>query len=409
MALTAVLPIYRPATLAMGNFFVGWLSRELAGQQILLQAAVSAFFLADGALLYWPGQAAAGITLICWLALAYAIGQAMRTRKVLDVALQNALGNDFLQKIPVSWQIQRRGNLQWPRIFRVFPIRRRDVEKITGIVYDKTANQTLKLDVYYRKGERENQQPVGNEKRPTVIYIHGGGWVIGNKGQQGLPTLNHLAANGWTCFTINYRLSPRATFPDHIIDVKRAIAWVKEHGHEFGADTDFITLIGGSAGGHLAALAALSPNDKSFQPGFEDADTSVQGCVALYGIFDLLDREKNWPHRGLRTLMATQVIKKSVSEAREIYESGSPISRITDTAPPFFLLHGDQDTLVPIRESRRFLETFKRISKSPAILGELPGAQHAFEVFPSIRTAYAVEAIEEFCAAIYSRSLDRRP
>jgi acetyl esterase/lipase len=407
MATTAVLPIYRPATLAMGNFFVGWLSRELASQQILLQAIVSAFFLAHGVFDYWPGKVAVAITLSCWVTLSYAIVQAIRTRNVLDLALQETLGQDFLQKIPALWQTQRRGYLQWLRVFRVFPIRRRDVEKVSGIVYRKVGDKSLKLDVYHSVEQQGPGQSDGEKKRPTIIYIHGGGWVIGNRGQQGLPTLNHLAANGWICFTINYRLSPRATFPDHIIDVKHAIAWVKEHGHEFGADTDFITLVGGSAGGHLAALAALSPNDPNFQPGFEDVDTTVQGCVPLYGIFDLQDSEDNWPHRGLKTLMAKQVIKKTIAEAQEIYEQGSPISRITKDAPPFFLLHGDQDTLVPIKESRRFVEAFKEGAEASIVLGELPGGQHAFEVFPSIRTAYAVEAIEEFCAAIYGRHLGR--
>jgi len=89
--------------------------------------------------------------------------------------------------------------------------------------------------------------------------------------------MSHLAELGWVCVAINYRLSPRSTWPDQIVDVKRALAWTKEHIAEYGGDPDWVAITGGSAGGHLSSLAALTPNDPQFQPGFEDADTSVAG------------------------------------------------------------------------------------------------------------------------------------
>ena len=88
----------------------------------------------------------------------------------------------------------------------------------------------------------------------------------------------HLAAQGWVCVAINYRLAPRDPFPAHIVDVKRAIAWIREHIAEYGGDPSYLAITGGSAGGHLAALAALTPNDPAYQPGFEDADTSRAGA-----------------------------------------------------------------------------------------------------------------------------------
>ncbi|MBL7660064.1 alpha/beta hydrolase, partial [Escherichia coli] len=91
---------------------------------------------------------------------------------------------------------------------------------------------------------------------------------------------------GWICVAINYRHSPRNTWPDHILDVKRALAWVKAHISEYGGDPDFIAITGGSAGGHLSSLAALTPNDPRFQPGFEEADTRVQAAVPFYGVYD---------------------------------------------------------------------------------------------------------------------------
>ena len=101
----------------------------------------------------------------------------------------------------------------------------------------------------------------------------------------------HLAERGWVCVAVNYRLSPRGTWPDHIVDVKRAIAWVKAHIAEYGGDPDFVAITGGSAGGHLSSLAALTPNVAGFQPGFEDADTSVQAAVPFYGVYDFTNRD----------------------------------------------------------------------------------------------------------------------
>ena len=99
---------------------------------------------------------------------------------------------------------------------------------------------------------------------------------MGEKEQQGKPLMYHMAQRGWLCVAINYRLSPKAAFPAHIIDVKKSIAWVKEHIRDYGGNPDFIAITGGSAGGHLSSLAALTPNRADWQPGFEHADTSLQ-------------------------------------------------------------------------------------------------------------------------------------
>ena len=93
------------------------------------------------------------------------------------------------------------------------------------------------------------------------------------------PLMYHLAAKGWVCVAINYRLAPRDAFPAQIIDVKKGIAWIRENIASYGGDPDYIAITGGSAGGHLCALAALTPNDPEWQPGFEDVDTSVQVAV----------------------------------------------------------------------------------------------------------------------------------
>ncbi len=99
-----------------------------------------------------------------------------------------------------------------------------------------------------------------------MVYIHGGAWMIGDKREQGKPMMYELVARGWVCVAINYRLSPEATWPDHIVDAKRAVAWVKEHVAEYGGDPSFVAVSGGSAGGHLCALLALSAGTPPSSP-----------------------------------------------------------------------------------------------------------------------------------------------
>src|SRR5690349_8356251 len=99
--------------------------------------------------------------------------------------------------------------------------------------------------------------------------------------------MNRMAQLGWVCVSVNYRLAPKYLFPTQIVDVKRAIAWVHDNIKEYGGDSSYVVITGGSAGGHLAALAALTPGLDDFQPGFEDADTSVSACVPFYGVYDL--------------------------------------------------------------------------------------------------------------------------
>ena len=124
-----------------------------------------------------------------------------------------------------------------------------------------------------------------------LLQVPGGAWTIGMRRPQAYPLLSHLAERGWVCVSIDYRVSPRHTWPDHIVDVKRALAWIKEHIAEYGGDPDFVAITGGSAGGHLCALAALTPDDPQYQPGFEDADTSVVAAVPIYGRYDWFSAE----------------------------------------------------------------------------------------------------------------------
>src|SRR5690606_10531101 len=148
--------------------------------------------------------------------------------------------------------------------------RRRGVRTVRNVPYRRVAGKTLRLDVTVPSAP----VPAGAERHPALMQIHGGGWVIGDKREQGLPLLRHMAAQGWVGFNVNYRLSPGATFPEHLDDLKAALAWIKEHADEYGIDPSFVCVTGGSAGGHLSALLALAESD------------DVAGAVPFYGVYD---------------------------------------------------------------------------------------------------------------------------
>lgn len=213
--------------------------------------------------------------------------------------------------------------------------------------------------------------------------------------------MSHLAELGWICVAINYRHSPRNTWPDHIIDVKRALAWVKAHISEYGGDPDFIAITGGSAGGHLSSLAALTPNDPRFQPGFEEADTRVQAAVPFYGVYDFT-RLQDAMHPMMLPLLERMVVKQPRTANMQSYLDASPVTHISADAPPFFVLHGRNDSLVPVQQARGFVDQLRQVSKQPVVYAELPFTQHAFDLLGSARAAHTAIAVEQFLAEVYA-------
>jgi acetyl esterase/lipase len=210
--------------------------------------------------------------------------------------------------------------------------------------------------------------------------------------------------------TINYRLSPGATWPDHLVDCKRALVWVRRHIAEYGGDPGFIAVSGGSAGGHLCAMVALTSGDAVFQPGFEDAPTSVDACIPFYGVYDMTSgRGTSHYDKGLLTLLERRVFKRRYDDAPSVFESASPLRRVNPEAPPFFVVHGTHDTLVPVAEARRFVEALRAVSEAPVLYAELPYTQHAFDVLPSVRSAHAVAAVVRFLEGARHQTPHRGP
>ncbi len=191
--------------------------------------------------------------------------------------------------------------------------------------------------------------------------------------------------------------------PEPVVDVKRAIAWVRRHADELGVDPAFVAVAGGSAGGHLAALVALTPGRDDLQPGFEDADTSVQACVPVYGVYDLAD-DLGLQVPGMDGFLARYVLKADPDEDPERWDTSSPLRQVGPQAPPVLAVHGARDTLASPAVARAFVARLREVATRPVGYVELPGAQHAFDLFPSIRTAHTVLGMARFLAVVRARS-----
>jgi acetyl esterase/lipase len=369
------------------SFFAGWLTNEMAPHWLALSLADAAAHTTakrrDPVALAATGVAALG--------LAYLIGLARGDREVIEHSLVEALGADYVEQLdalPTPAELAT----PWRRLvnpFRTFtrppvPIR---VER--DIAYGP-AGKRNRLDIYLPA-----EGPISGA--PVLLQVHGGAWTISKKEEQGIPLMQRLAGKGWVCVAINYRLAPRDPFPAQVVDIKRSIAWIKEHIASYGGDPSYVVITGGSAGGHLAALTALTANDPAWQPGFEEADTSVQAAIPHYGVYDFSGVTGARAAIQVRDMfLGPVVLQKSYQDEPEAFEAATPLLRITPDAPDFFVLHGRKDTLAPVGQARELVARLRAVSKRSVVYAELPGAQHAFDVFPSIRSEHVVRAIDRY-------------
>lgn len=386
---------------AMYWFAFGLMGTELAVPLLAIALIGSAVLAAMGGLSSWPGQLGAALTLLATVSMALSQRRAWRDGPPLERALQQALGADYRQRILPERAVLLRTHIKLGEWARPLHFEREGITTLTDIAYGEHGafNQ---LDIV---------RPAGAivPGRPVLLHIHGGAWMIGQKGKEALPLIRHLAQRGWVVATINYRLSPAARWPAHIVDAKLALAWVKAHIAEHGGDPGFIAVSGGSAGGHLTSLLALTPNDPAFQPGFEGVDTQVQAAVPFYGKYDFIDRDGlvKGSH-GFTEFLADKVMPCSPPDDPALWDNASPAQRLRADAPPFFVLQGSYDTLIFVQEARAFVAKLRAASQAPVAYAEQVGAQHAYDALHSIRTEFAVDAVHRFLEVVYSAYLRQR-
>ncbi|AKK25657.1 alpha/beta hydrolase [Mycobacterium sp. EPa45] len=253
---------------------------------------------------------------------------------------------------------------------------------------------TQVLDVWRRKD-------LPAEPAPVLVFVPGGAWVHGSRMLQGYALMSHLAAQGWVCLSVEYRVAPHHRWPQHIHDIKAAIAWARANVDRFGGDRDFVAVAGCSAGGHLAALAGLTIDDPEFQAHLpEGSDTAVDAVVGIYGRYDWEDRST--PERiRFVDFLERVVVNKKQSKHGDLFRKASPIARVHPKAPPFLVVHGSGDSVIPVAQAQSFVERLRGVSHSPVGYVELPGAGHGFDMTDGARTGSVATAIGLFLNRIH--------
>jgi acetyl esterase/lipase len=391
IVVNAYAPLRREP-LATASFALSWLPNEVPVHFIVLAVGATAAFATAGAISGWQGWTGLALTAASVAGLGGLTVVAARAGRVVDEALAAAFGSEPPAPVRPAW-------LHNWRLVVAVPFRWRGIIRVRNVDYWGDGNYRHKLDILRRR----SVIPTG---APVLVYVHGGAWVIGDKREQGIPLMHELVQRGWVCVSINYRLSPRATWPAHIVDCKRAVAWVRSHIAEYGGDPNFIAISGGSAGGHLCALLALTPGLPEWQPGFEEADTSVDACLPFYGVYDMtVDPDLMGAYgRGFLTFLERRVMKASYAENPTLFEEASPDCRVSPSAPPFLVVHGTNDTLVPVVVARHFADRLRAVSPAPVAYAELPLAQHAFEVLASIRSRHSTLGAVRFLDGVRRRA-----
>ena len=394
VGLAAVALAYRPIRrepFTVVSFATGWLVGELAFQNIVWEMVATALFISFGALDAWAGWVGLALAVAGWVGLVGLGATGLRAAGVVARSLDVVRS----YRLPVPSEPTDPTWGKWWRVTRAIPLKSRAVRVALDIDYAGGGEKHQRLDVY-------SSRLVSPDRAPVMVYLHGGGWVIGDKREQGKPMMFELVARGWVCVTVNYHLSPSATWPEHVVDCKRAMAWVKEHIAEYGGDPAFVAVSGGSAGGHLCAHLALTAGDRTLQPGFEEADTSVQACVPFYGVMDLTGSPAASAifGPGMLRMLEKSVMKTTEAEHPEVFRDASPTYRVHADAPPFFVLHGANDTLVPVETARAFVRRLRAVSRAPVAYAELPLAQHAFDVLASLRCQATTSAVGDFLEGV---------
>jgi len=232
-----------------------------------------------------------------------------------------------------------------------------------GIVYGTADGQPLIMDYY---------APKGNGIHPIAIIIHGGGYHGGDsKSGSEAYVADFLAPAGYAVFSVNYRLAPKYPYPYMVLDVQRAVRYIRYNAKKWNADPDKIALVGGSAGGFLSNMVGLlnAPGDATAADPVDRVSSKAQAVVSLYAqsSFEFVPLNAD-VHRLLDPLIAQKGEKEAIKEA-------SPITYVSKNDPPFLEILGDQDEYIPFSEATNLQSALQRVGVQCEII-RIPGGKH---------------------------------
>ena len=269
------------------------------------------------------------------------------------------------------------GEIRWRNIFVREMVPDRPAVRVEKDVAYLAPDRNEKADLYLPTFEP-------GKKYPGIVIIHGGGWGGGDKGEARQKNIGTtLASHGYVCMSINYALAKTGspTFPQNIQDCKRAVRWLRKNAARFQLDAAHIGAIGGSAGGHLTALLAVSGPEVGLDPP-EDAEYScrIQAAVPMYP-HCAASWEGQVPPRPYSKL---PMFAKPQAEAPALWDSASPIKQLSRDDPPMLILHGAADKTTPLDQSTRFHEAAKKAGVQSELI-IVKGASHSFDLQPKQR------------------------
>ena len=244
-----------------------------------------------------------------------------------------------------------------------------------GIVIGEGGGRSLEADVFL--------PPLEEKNRPAVLFIHGGGWIEGDRSQlRGYGIL--LARLGFVCMCNSYRLSNESIWPAQIQDVNCAIRYLRANATDLGLDPDRIGISGNSAGGHLSLMAAATNYDQIFEGegGNNEVSSEIKAVCAIYPPTTIRQLEMVNPLENAFLMLMGKEAKK------EDYDKASPLNYVTEDYPPCMLIHGSTDSVVRLKDSTKFYEKLIEFNR-PASLHIFSEEEHAFDGEPDYGRAIA--------------------
>ncbi|MDX6183625.1 alpha/beta hydrolase [Flavobacterium sp. Fl-77] len=232
------------------------------------------------------------------------------------------------------------------------------VVQVANVVYQDHKERPLHLDAFFYKKEKQN---------PAVLLIHGGGWKSGNKNQMHILA-QKIAAKGYSCFAIEYRLSLEAKYPEGVIDVKNAIKFIKDNAKKFNVDPDKIAVLGCSSGAQMAALIGTTNENLVFEdPLFKSkASSKVNAIINIDGILAFKHPESSEGE------MASFWLNGTYEEKPEIWKKASALSHTDKTTPPILFInssidrfHAGRDDMIKILDQNKIYSEIHTIKESP--------------------------------------------
>jgi len=377
----------------LASFVFSWLVGDLLPQWILLNAAILFLFSYTDIFNQSLGWGGLLVQLSGWIILMLRLWILLNLPERLEQKMEEQLGVQWQKIYPQPVAPRNIFEVDWLSWFNPNKVVNDPrIEIIRDQIFHQEAEFQLKLDIYRPRNTKK--------KHPGILQIHGGAWITGSKRQASF-LMASMAALGWICFSVSYRLSPDIIFPEHLIDIKRALCWIRNNAEEHGLDPDFIIATGGSSGGHLASMTALTQNQPEFQPGFEKADTSIQGCVPIYGVFnftDPFDEETSFP---AKARLMEMLCGGTPETQPNRYQQITPANWISAKTPPFLLIQGETDALISTIDTQGFWDALQTQKVPNSAFLRLPLVEHAFDIFPTLTAQCIVPTIERYLIMLH--------